>query len=65
MTLKMLALTFLGSFDRDPAEKFPVLLGKKEGSAVGEAALAAAQPEEFVTALVSHTLAGMGTETFW
>ena len=65
MTAKMLALTFLGSFDRDPAEKFPILLGMQEGSVVGEAAMAAAQPEEFVTALVAHTLANMGTETFW
>ena len=65
MTAKILALTFLGSFDRDPADRFPILLGKEEGSAVGEAAMAAAQPEEFVTALVSHTLSGMGTGVFW
>ena len=65
MTAKILALTFLGSFDRDPADRFPVLLGQEEGSAVGEAAMAAAQPEEFVTALVSHTLSGMGTGVFW
>ena len=65
MTAKMLALTFLGSFDRDPGERYPVLLGRQEGSVVGEAALAAAHPEEFVTALVARTLANMGTEIFW
>ena len=65
MTAKLLALTFLGSFDRDPADKFPILLGKQEGNVVGEAAMAAAAPEEFVTALVSHTLSGMGTGVFW
>ena len=65
MTAKMLALTFLGSFDRDPGERYPVLLGRQEGSVVGEAALAAAHPEEFITALVARTLANMGTEIFW
>lgn len=65
MTAKLLALTFLGSFDRDPADRFPILLGRQEGSVVGEAAMAAAAPEEFVTALVSHTLSGMGTGVFW
>ena len=65
MTLKLLALTFLGSFDRDPAEKFPALFGRQEGNAVAEAALAAAQPEEFVTALVAHTLSNMGTQSLW
>ena len=65
MTAKMLALTFLGSFDRDPGERYPALLGRQEGSVVGEAALAAAHPEEFVTALVARTLANMGTEIFW
>ena len=63
LTAKTLALTFLGSFDRDPADKFAILLGRQEGSVVGEAALAAAQPEEFVTALVSYTLANLGA--FW
>lgn len=65
MTLKQLALTFLGSFDQSPADRFPALLEGQGGSAVGEAARAAAQPEEFVTALVARTLAGMGTRTFW
>lgn len=58
-TPRLLALTLLGSFDRDPADRFRVLFGEEEGSAVGEAAMAAASPEEFVTALVTKTLSEM------
>lgn len=53
---KLLAAAFLGSFDRDPADRFPALLDGKEGSLVAERALATAVPEEFVTALVSRVL---------
>lgn len=56
---RLLALTLLGSFDRDPADRFQVLLGAEEGSPLGETAMAAAAPEDFVTALVTHTLQGM------
>lgn len=56
-TPKLLAATFMGSFDKDPADRFPALLDGKEGSAVAERAVAAAVPEEFVTALVSRALA--------
>lgn len=56
---RTLALTFLGSFERDPAERFRVLLGTEEGNPLGETAMAAAAPEEFVTALVSRTLQQM------
>ncbi len=56
-TPKLLAATFMGSFDKDPADRFPALLGDKDGSAVAERAVAAAVPEEFVTALVSRALA--------
>ena len=56
-TPKLLAATFMGSFDKDPADRFPALLGGKDGSAVAERAVAAAVPEEFVTALVSRALA--------
>ena len=59
-TPKMLALTFMGSFDKDPADKFPALLGG-EGVLVGEAAMAAAAPDDFVAALVSAAIGGMGT----
>lgn len=55
-TPKLLAATFLGSFDKDPADRFPALLDGKEGSLVAERAMAAAVPEEFVTALVSRAL---------
>lgn len=55
-TPKLLAAAFLGSFDRDPADRFPALLDGKEGSLVAERALATAVPEEFVTALVSRVL---------
>ncbi len=58
-TPKLLAAAFLGSFDKDPAHRFPALLDGKEGSPVAERALATAVPEEFVTALVSRTLAEM------
>ena len=40
-----------------PADRFPALLDGKDGSLVAEKAMAAAAPEEFVTALVSRTLA--------
>ena len=49
----------MGSFDKDPADRFPALLDGKEGSLVAEKAMAAAVPEEFVVALVSRTLADM------
>ncbi len=58
-TPRLLALTFLGSFDRDPADRFRGLLGMEEGNSIGEAAMAAAAPEDFVTALVSRTLQEM------
>lgn len=56
-TPKLLAATFMGSFDKDPADRFPALLEGKEGSLVTERAMATAVPEEFVTALVSRALA--------
>ena len=43
--------------DKDPADCFPALLDGKEGSLVAERAMAAAVPEEFITALVSRALA--------
>ena len=58
-TPKLLAATVMGSFDKDPADRFPALLDGKEGSLVAEKAMAAAVPEEFVVALVSRTLADM------
>ena len=58
-TPKLLAATFMGSFDKDPADRFPALLDGKENTLVTERAIAAAVPEEFVTALVSRTLAAM------
>lgn len=59
VTPKLLAFTFLGSFARDPADKFRSLLGLEDGPAVGEAAMAAAAPDEFVTAVVSAALSKM------
>ena len=56
-TPKLLALTFMGSYDKDPAERFATLLDGKEGSLVGERAMAVAAPEEFMVALVSRALA--------
>ena len=56
-TPKLLAATVMGSFEKDPADRFPALLDGKDGSLVAEKAMAAAVPEEFVTALVSRTLA--------
>ena len=56
-TPKLLAATVMGSFEKDPADRFPALLDGKDGSLVAEKAMAAAAPEEFVTALVSRTLA--------
>ena len=58
-TPKLLAATFMGSFDKDPADRFPALLEGKENTLVTERAIAAAVPEEFVTALVSKTLSQM------
>lgn len=58
-TPKLLAATFMGSFDKDPADRFPALLSGKDSSLVAERAMAAAVPEEFVTALVSAALAEM------
>ena len=58
-TPRMLALTLLGSFERDPADRFRVLLGREEGNPLGETAMAAAAPDDFVTALVCHTLQQM------
>lgn len=58
-TPRLLALTFLGSFDRDPADRFRVLLGMEEGNQIGETAMAAAAPDDFITALVSRTLQQM------
>lgn len=58
-TPKLLAAAFLGSFDKNPADRFPALLDGKDGSLVAERALATAVPEEFVTALVSRVLTGM------
>ena len=59
-TPKLLAATFMGSFDKDPADRFADLWdGKERTETVAERAIAAAVPEEFVTALVSHTLANL------
>ena len=60
-TPKLLAATFMGSFDKDPADRFADLWdGKERAETVAERAIAAAVPEEFVTALVSHTLSNLG-----
>lgn len=56
-TPKQLAAAFMASFDKDPADRFPALLDCKDNRLVAERALATAVPEEFVTALVSRTLA--------
>lgn len=59
-TPKLLAATFMGSFDKNPADRFSDLWdGKERTETVAECAIAAAVPEEFVTALVSHTLANL------
>ena len=57
-TPRTLALTFAGTVDRDPADRFPALFGKEQrgGSLLTERAMAAAAAEEFVTALVSRAL---------
>lgn len=55
-TPRLLALTFLGSFDKDPADRYPALLGAEGGNLLGERAMAAATAEDFVTAMVSRTL---------
>lgn len=58
-TPKLLAATFMGSFDKDPADRFPALLDGKGNGLMTERAMATAVPEEFVTALVSRALAEM------
>lgn len=58
-TPKLLAATFMGSFDKDPADRFPALLDGKGTGLMTERAMATAVPEEFVTALVSRALAEM------
>ena len=60
-TVRLLAMTVMGSFDKDPADKFPALL-TGEGIVVGEAAMAAAAPDDFVTALVSAAITAMGSK---
>ena len=63
-TPKLLALTFMGQCDKDPADRYKTLLGREEGNILGEAAMATAVPEDFVTALVSHTLSKMPSAKF-
>ena len=58
-TPKLLAATFLGSFEKDPADRFPALLEGKGNGLMTERAMATAVPEEFVTALVSRALTQM------
>ena len=58
------ALILLGSCDKDPADRYKTLLGREEGNILGEAAMATAVPEDFVTALVSHTLSKMPSAKF-
>lgn len=58
-TPKLLAATFMGSFDKDPADRFPALLAGKGNGLMTERAMATAVPEEFVTALVSRALSEM------
>lgn len=56
-TPKLLAAAFMGSFDKDPADRFSALLEGRDSGLMTERAMAAAVPEEFVTALVSRVLA--------
>ena len=63
-TPKLLALTFMGQCDKEPADRYKTLLGREEGNILGEAAMATAVPEDFVTALVSHTLSKMPSAKF-
>lgn len=58
-TPKLLAATFMGSFDKDPADRFPALLEGKGNGLMAERAMATAVPEEFVSALVSRALSEM------
>ena len=58
-TPRLLALTLLGSFDRDPSERFEALFRDDDTPAVGPAAMAAAEPAAFVTALVCRALSEM------
>lgn len=61
-TPKMLGLTILGSFDKDPADKYPALLQGEEAKGMGgvtERAMAAAVPEDFITAVVCKALGEM------
>lgn len=64
MTAKMLALTFWAALTGTPVNATRCCWGGRRAAWWG-AALAAAHPEEFVTALVARTLANMGTEIFW
>ena len=50
-TPKLLAATFMGSFDKDPADRFPALLDGRENTLVTERAIAAAVPEDVVKRL--------------
>ena len=59
-TAKVLALTLMGSVDKDPADRFPALFGEEGGNLVGESAMAMAAPEDFMVALVSKTLSKVG-----
>ncbi len=60
-TPRALALAVLGSFDKDPAERYEALFAKgSDAPAVGEAALAAADPPAFVAAMVCRALDEMG-----
>ncbi len=54
----------MGQCDKDPADRYKTLLGREEGNILGEAAMATAVPEDFVTALVSHTLSKMPSAKF-
>lgn len=58
-TPRMLALTLRGSMDRDPVDRFRILLGEEEGSPLAETALAAAAPDDFVCALAVKALRRM------
>lgn len=58
-TPKLLAAAFMSSFEKNPADRFPALLAGKDSGLMAERAMAAAVPEEFVTALVSSTLTEM------
>lgn len=63
-TPKVLAVTFKGLCEKDPAERYKGLLGREAGNPLAEAAMAATVPEDFIVALVSHTLSKMPKEEF-